>query len=100
MSARAQISFTILVEDNRRVQAIVQRIETALENANVIIQGNSVADLSEEYDIIGVDNQGNPWEATIRAATEADAVAAVPANVTIAKIQRVSIFAAGPTGGS
>lgn len=100
MSARVQLSWTVLIEGNQDIPTVQKTVESALTKSGVAVQGHSMADLSEEYDIIGLDATGKPWEATIRAANESDALAEVPKGVTIAKVEQVSIFALEPAGGS
>jgi hypothetical protein len=98
MIQKGQISFNIIIPDGDSVEATKKAIEALLKERRVTVEADSWSDLNDQFDIFGIDEHGEPWDATILAATEEDAVAQIPEGVKVDKIAPVSIFAATPGG--
>ena len=100
MIDRHQLSWIVHIDADVDPQDIIKAVEACFKENGVIVESNSDADLGIAFDVIGINGDGEPWEGTVTGATEDDARSRIPEDVTIAKVQPVSIFAADPTGGS
>jgi hypothetical protein len=93
MIQKGQMTFMVQVPSGQDPSDVHAAMEQHFKDQGVLVEGYSWADMNDQFDIIGLDNKNQPWEATINAATEAEALAQVPKNVKVAKISQVSIFA-------
>lgn len=93
MIQKGQMTFMVQIQDGNSVDDIHKLVESLFKDNDVVVEGYSWADMNDQFDIIGLDGNGEPWEDTINAANEEDALAQIPEGVTVAKISQVMIFA-------